>query len=140
MNDLIKYLKLITEPELPVNKHITFAYFGSVKVSQDVLITHLEKLNKFKLVNPRNDKFGDNNDIPCVVFDIVSFDNKNIDNQNIQNIRKDLLNINEEVAKQNRIEHEWRPHISNLQVSDLEKTEYEVIGVKSNDSLFGIFF
>jgi hypothetical protein len=126
----MKYLKLITEPSLPDNKHITFAYFGKNQVSLSDLKKHLDKLSKFNLIVSHNDNYGDKNDIPCVVFIIDSL----ID---VKEIRKQML-IELKQDHQNYLE--WSPHISDIQMNDLDNTIYKVTGIKSNDSLFGIMF
>lgn len=122
----MKYLKLVTVPELPTDKHITFAYFGNKQVNQTKIIEIISKLSKFKLNEPKSDMFGDKNDIPCVVFKIDT---------DISDIRKELL-ISQGCESQNKME--YAPHISNVDLSEVE-VEYTVIGIESNDSLFGIY-
>jgi 2'-5' RNA ligase len=127
----MKYLKLITEPSLPDDKHITFAYFGKITVSKNVLMNHLSTISPFMINVSRNDNFGPNNDIPCVVFDFVD--------NNIVDIRKKLLQeLGSDISEQNRLE--WTPHISGLQMENLEHKSYKIIGIKSNDGLFGTMF
>ncbi len=125
----IKYLKLMTEPALPDNVHITFAYFGSIDVSKSVIMNHLSKIESFSLVPLRNDKFGPNNDIPCVVFSVPK--------EIIESRKEMLLGLGSEISEQNRLE--WAPHVSNVQLENLEPV-YKVIGIKSNDGLFGVMF
>lgn len=128
----MKYLKLITEPSLPENIHITFAYFGKNQVSLSDLKKHLDKISKFDLIVSHNDNYGDKNDIPCVVFKLDS-------PVDVNQIRKEMLiELGENISSQNRLE--WSPHISGIQMNDLNNTTYKVIGIMSNDGLFGIMF
>lgn len=127
----MKYLKLITEPPLSDDKHITFAYFGKVEINKTQLIEHLKKINQFFLNNPRTDKFGENNDIPCVVYEYT-------DSDSINKNRKEML-LGLKVESQNRINSDWAPHISNVNIENV-KDSYKIIGIQSNDKLFGIYF
>jgi hypothetical protein len=131
----MKYLKLITEPQLPEGKHITFAYFGQTSVSQSQITKYLSEIEVFNLTDPKNDMFGPNNDIPCVTF---NKDNSVI--SAVSTIRKNmLLSLGTQISDQNRLE--WAPHISNVTLDEMMGFDnYKVIGVKSNDGLFGIYF
>jgi hypothetical protein len=127
----MKYLKLIVQPQEPEDKHITFAFFGSAKVDQNIIQKYIKKIDTFELNNPRNDMFGPKNDIPVVAYDY---------NKDINQIRKEmLLALGPEISDQNILE--WAPHISHIQLDENKVEEkYKVIGIKSNDGLFGMFF
>jgi hypothetical protein len=133
----MKYLKLITKEPLDVidkKTHITFAYFGNEHVYQMDIRSDLQNIRPFELRATKDDLFGDNKDIPVVVYEPVS--------SNVSNIReKMLINFGPKILVQNY--PKWKPHISKSNMEQIKSLNLEtihVIGVESNDGTFSLLF
>jgi 2'-5' RNA ligase len=136
----MKYLKLKTIEQFPPKQneskpsHITFAFFGSVVVNQVVLndIINKNNIKPFTLTKVRSDKFGENNDIPVVVYKITS-DEYNL---HLQRLRKKLL---DETGVLDQNFENWTPHISNVNFDECPEI-INVVGIESNEKTFDCVF
>jgi hypothetical protein len=136
----MKYLKLKTNVDLPhfikdekiKQSHITFVYFGQLEISEEFLTTIFKELKPFVLKKVRIDKFGKDNDISVVVYEITD---KNR-NKELHDVRLQLLDTYN-LLDQNFTN--WNPHISSV---DFESSPelIDVIGIESDDFTFSITF
>ena len=132
----MKYLKLKTEEPLPPANvtdatgipkpsHITFAYFGEIKVNEVFISTVLSDLQPFVLKKVREDKFGKNKDIPVVIYEITD---KTVESK-IHYARLQILQaynlLDSNFAN-------WTPHVSNVDFSDAPELLH-VTSIQSND-------
>jgi hypothetical protein len=134
----IKYLKLKLARALFVDDgrlgHITFAYFGDVKVDPIMLTRIFQSIRgPFWLVHPKKEQVGKNLDIPAICFSIqgvVTFPNALPYPAEvwINAIRECVLRL-AQVEDRNYIP--YKPHVSELTKEPEEAIQ--VIGIESND-------
>jgi hypothetical protein len=129
----MKYLKLITEPELPETLHITFMYFGKSVVKISTINDNLKDISQFKLFNPNDDLFSD---IPVKKY---SYGNS-VDLTNLITATRFKLmqELGQDIVNQNFAQ--WTPHISIKDPSFVVPEVITVIGIKSNDNTFELKF
>lgn len=123
------YLRLILDK--PILGHITFLYFGKIKVNKDTLREYVSKIKPFTLSFKNNDKSGPNKDIPVAVY-------SSYPNSQPEEVRLQLMKaLGSEVMKVNR--EKWAPHISNPDSANLP-LELNVIGIDTDDETFKVIF
>jgi hypothetical protein len=137
----MKYFRLKTIEPLPnfINKegnveqgHVTFASFGETQADYLYLTQRLSLIKPFILRKLRSDMFGENKDIPVVVYEVLGIKQ----NTTIQRIRLEILKYFDLL---HRNFEEWVPHISNVDFNK-SPTIIQVMGIEADDESFSLLF
>lgn len=135
----MKYIKILTTEKLPdlsngeKQSHITFAYFGKIKVNDsNILLENLRNIKPFNLKKVKSNLFGPNKDIPVVVYKIINKETEII----VNNSRLQLLTTYN-ILDQNFLK--WVPHISSVDFNECPEI-ITVIGIQADDMAFSYNF